>query len=854
MAYNLKLVGLLAVAFVAVMMLPAGAAASVNASVATSSMTLAPATVGHAPAASAAVSAATESGAATTESQVLAKVQSAHLAQSQVFLPNFDPKYTTAGGTITPLYDNAPAPMGLGDFGIRDVNGTNVGTISYTQSVKAMVNLNSVTPIYVTSSAPDIFTMQLNTVLTGTTLFGSPTYQFWIQNVPIYTVSDHTLSFEDNIWNFSSPAVAISANAIYSHGPYGFVIPGLAYISGGPSFHIPEPFTVYVYNNASVVNDRPTVYFNYTVVPSTGPAFSGSYDQVEFNSSIGTPTGPAATPSFQINGKAANPTGFLLNDAEIMLGGPGGGSTTTLFHISGSMGLWTLPNGTSTYQTVPAAYDFGTDTGETSEGIAEYATTGANPIAELNSGPSILYPLWGIAGATPGFETVTIDLTPVNAFVFANQGSSFDATLAGWAPTPTSNPVTYYLAPGTYTFKFLLSEYTPALRTVTGSTSLTVTMKSNPSLGVYTPLWAQSNSELAAISNPGGNGTWSNPYVLFNFPGTISPVFGQVNDYLFPVFPGIYLIDTTAYVAVEDAPSFAITYVQAMDGDRVAEFGAPGSNQLNVELYGAEHVAIVNSPELSGWFYNAASFGDPAAIYLWNSSWNLIGGNTIYVESNGITTSGGGHNTIWGNVFYPTTVPAANPSAVLNAGNTVALNEFESNDLIYNNAFLTPQTASTPPVNFYTGAPASYTDRWNVSRQPATDVRVVDGWSLTGSILGLSYLGGNYWDNYGTASNPYGVLPYTNGGQITAGGDYIPLTTVTLYRVWITESGLASGTTWSATVNGYTQSGTAATMVFWESNGTYAWSVGPVTGYTVSPSAGAVLVNGSSQTVKVVYK
>ncbi len=855
MAYNLKLVGLVAVAFVAVMMLPASAAASVTSPSAGVVGTLAPASVPHSSSPAAAVAATPLTGTAATQSHILSEIQASHVNRDDFYLPNYDARsaYTVSGGSITPLYDNSPAPMGLGDFGIQNINGTNVGTISYTQSVEAMVKLNSITPIYVTSSAPDIFTMQLNTVLTGTTLFGNASYQFWIQNVPIYTVSDHTLSFEDNIWNFSSPATAISANAIYSHGPYGFVIPGLAYISGGPSFQVPEPFTVYVYNNATVVNDRPTVFFNYTVVPSTGPAFSGSFDQVEFNSALGTPTGPAATPTFQINGVAPGPTNFLLNDAEIMLGGPGGGSTTTIFHISGAMGLWVLPNGTSTYQVPAGAFDFGTDTGETSEGIAEYATTGSHPVAELTSGPSILYPLWGVVGAHQGAESVTINLAPTNAFVFANVGSSFSAVYAGWAPTTVTSPVTYWLAPGTYTFKFLLSDYTPALRTVTGSTTLNVHLKSNPSLGVYTPLWAMSNSQLAAISAPGGAGTWSNPYVLDNFPGTIAPVFGQVNDYLFPVFPGVYLIDTSAYVSATDLPGFAITYVQAMSGDRVAEFGAPGSNQLNIELYNASHVSIVNNPDLSGWFYNAGSFGDPAAVYLWNSSWDLIGGNTFYVESNGITTSGGGHNTIWGNVFVPTTVPAADPSAVDDAGSTVALNEFESNDLIYNNAFLTPQTASTPPENFYTGAPEFYTDQWNVSRQPATDVRVVNGWSLSGSILGLSYLGGNYWDNYGTPANPYGVLPYTNGGGITSGGDYLPLITSTLYRIWVVETGLASGTAWSATVNGYTQAGTGTAFVFWVTNGTYAWNVGAVSGYTIGHPSGAVTIDGANLQISVHY-
>ncbi len=476
-------------------------------------------------------------GVAATESRLLSALKTDKIAQKDAFLPNFGSHFSTSGNVITPLYGVAPAPMGLGDFGVRDVGGTNVGTISYTQSVKAAVTLNSVNPVYVTSSDPDGFTMQLNTVLTHTDVLGSASYEFWIQNVPIFNPVLSTLSFEDNIWNFSSPATSLQASSIYSGD--GYVVPGVFYYAIGPAYHVTTPFTVEVYNNASVVNDRPTVFFNYTVITSGG-SVSGSFDQVEFNSSATPPTSPAPSPTFQINGKFANPTDFLLNDAEIMLGGPGGGSTTTLMGISGSMGLWTLPNGTSTFKSVPSAYDFGTDTGETSEGIAEYATTGANPVAVLNGGPSILYPLWGIVGGHQGAEKITVNLSPSNAFVFASQGHSFSASTAAWGPTPVSGPAVYWLSPGAYMFKFLLSDYTPVTVHVPNHHSVTVTVALawNPSEGVYTPLWAQSNSQLAAISQPGGIGYLQPPILPLEQPRHHRPALRLVQRLSVPRVPG----------------------------------------------------------------------------------------------------------------------------------------------------------------------------------------------------------------------------------------------------------------------------------------------------------------------------
>ncbi|MCI4372459.1 MAG: hypothetical protein L3K02_02270 [Thermoplasmata archaeon] len=429
-------------------------------------------------------------------------------------------------------------------------------------------------------------------------------------------------------------------------------------------------------------------------------------------------------------------------------------------------------------------------------------------------------------------------------------GASFNDATAAWGPTPTTGPAVYWLSPGSYSFKFLLSDYTPVSVHIPDHHSVTVTVSMvwNTNEGVYTPLWAQSNSQLAAISQPGGMGTYTNPYYLVNNGGTIDPLFASFNDYLFPVFPGVYLIGTSAYVNVYDMPSFGVTYPST-------GFGSAVYNQLNIELYRASHVSIVSNPDLSGWFYNAASFGEPAAVYLWDSSHNLIAGNTFYVESNGINvvdaTGLGGYNTIWGNVFYPTAVVEPNPGAALNAGNTVGLWVWESHDVVYNNAFLTPNTAFLLPENFYVGGFAPWTAAWNVHYQPSTDVKVVNGWHLSGSILGLSYEGGNDWGNYGTAANPYG-LTYRNGGEIWTGGDLLPLTTLTLYHVWVREMGLASGTSWSVTINGYTQTTTGIGVSYWLPDGAWGVFPGAVSGYT-SPASSAILVNGANLHTTLVY-
>lgn len=781
--------------------------------------------------------------------RILDTLRADHVPMKDVFLPNLNSHPTVRNGVVTPLYTTAPAPMGLGYFGLHQVGGHNVGTISYTSSIEGAATLKSVNPLYVASSSPDIFTMQLNTVLAHVDVANNSSGVYWIQNVPIYYAQSQTLGIEDNIWNFSSAGAGMPASTLYSYS--GQVVAPVFYYAVGPSWHMPTPFTIRLFNNATVFHHRPTVYFNYSITAANGSVISGSFDRVEFNSTgLTPPTGPAPTPTFQINGKATNAFG-LLNDAEIMLGGPGGGSTTTIFNINGSMGLWTLPNGTHTYQAVPSGYSFGTDTGETSEGITEWASGGAYPMAMLGPGPSLLQPLWGVTGAHSGFVRERFTIAPSNAFVFASPGSAFRMGTAAWAPVPPNGAAVYLMTPGTYTFKFLLSDHRAKTTTVHGSATLGITLPWDNSKGVYTPLWAWNDAQLQAISQPGGQGTLQHPYYLINnVAGPINPLFGEFNDYYYPVFPGIFLANTDAHVIVNSPPSFSVTYSLPVEASFSAQFGTPFSNNLELEFYNASHIALWNATDITGWFFAQ----DPyfSNVLFWNCNWDVIGGNAFHVQSTALILYGGTHNTIWGNTFTSATTTAQTPATILNGANQNALQLYESGDLVYNNAFLTPVTAVTPGFDFYSGAPASWADRWNVSRQPATDSRLVpDGLHLTGSILGTTYEGGNEWGNYGTASNPYGVLPYNNGGGITSGGDYVPLIPFTLYRVVFTETGLPAGTTWNVTLGNLTLSTNATTLTFWEPAGLYAFSVGLVPGHHAHPHLGAVKVPGIRNHVSI---
>jgi hypothetical protein len=459
---------------------------------------------------------------------------------------------------------------------------------------------------------------------------------------------------------------------------------------------------------------------------------------------------------------------------------------------------------------------------------------------------------------------VTVHPIAAYAFLFVNPGTTENDSLSQWVPSSTTGTTTFHLPTGgTFFLNFLESEHTPANQVVTATASVTlpaVHLAGNPGLGVYTPLFAFTNGELAAIST-GGAGTAGAPYVIENNQvGSLAPEFGGWDDFLFPVFPGLLFAGTTAYVDVTP-PSFEINlpawdfappYVQAL--------GLPTTNDLQIQFYDASNIALVHGAAISGWL-SAYEYGFPESeVMAWDCTNILIASNTFDDEGNGLLLYGGTGNTVWGNSFLPTSVVSPNPYSVSDAGSLVTgVNETESGDLLYNNLFEVGIPAITPTVDpfpcdqYDICAPTAYTDTWNVTDEPATDSATVLGFALTGSIIGTSYQGGSYWSNYGTTANPYGVLPYNNSDAISVGGDYVPLVPFSLYSVTFIESGLGTGLPWNVTEGTVFLSSVTTSLSAETPNGTFPLSVGAPTGYIVTAAAPTFTVAGAATTVYVTF-
>ncbi len=844
--------------------------------------------------------------------RAVAAAKAAGVDSSLLFLPRpsatpAELAATNASGEVRPLYTGIPAPMGLAYYGLSAGPGTTVdATVLNTTSLEATVEMNAtgVRAGDLFNNVSDAFSIQLNAVLTGVTLRGVGGYSFWTQDVALYFPSTQRLELATNLWNFSTADAEVNAATIYGHSVWGDSTSGIGlYFAGytvpGP---VAYPFDLTLTLASTLVGGRDAVNFSVELNSSAHPAenFSSSefehdgepapYDYVIFNSTAGGGPALSSPSNFTANGIDYNPLG-LPDDFELTFGGPGGGTQATLLDADATLGLayW---NG-SGYASVPAALDYGSETGETSSGAnvawsdsPTGAPDGLATYGTMTTGPSFLAGLWNASGAE-GSDPVTIAVTPANAFEVLTPSSvppsNFSVPEAAVAPTADTDVV--HLVPGSYTLLTELSGYDPVTTDLNVSGPMWENLTLTPDLarGIYTPLWAFSNTEVAALST-GGSGTPASPYEIeTDQPAPIASTFGLYNDYDFPVFAAVFFDGTNASVVISDPPTFA-TLTNPVPAHAPA---LPSENDLQYWFWNVSHLALVNATNISGWFAYppppsgtfTVSVGLPfnqASVVFFEGGDNLVANDTFREEGGaallmyeGPRDLGGGNNTVWGNRFLHSAEPR--PSAAL-SGIYFSLVVAESNDLIYDNEFAAQKgTAYELAYNDYSDAFDLFHETFNISRQPATDVHFAPGfpWEpLSGSVVGTLYQGGNYWWDYGLVDPPddlaqsgdaYGELPYTEGVWIYSVGDWVPLVPFSLYSVTVEAPGLDEKVLGNLTIDNTTSgletdawqtNGSSPTTVELP-NGTYSLALTPLSGWNSTPLRFSVEGANTSVTLPV---
>ncbi|MCI4331234.1 MAG: thermopsin family protease [Thermoplasmata archaeon] len=282
------------------------------------------------------------------------------------------------------FYSAEPAPVGIADYG---VDGSGGGYSYNTTTFFGDLQFGTVSTRNSSLAYGREFTIQLNVVLQFTR--GASTYSYWIQDVADLNTSNNVVVMIDNVWNFSSPGGALPSSSFTGNGSFvaspSYYYDVASYSLPGNGAVLPFPVDFGLRVVSSNVSGTPGVAYQYN---DTGRWVT--YDNLAFGWAKG-----GADSGFVVNGNSYNPRG-LFDDAELILGGPGGGSATEDFgaRIHENLFYWNGHN----FQKVLNAYNHGSDTAEaiwnlTARGfhyvsngtLFGYLTAGAGTLGRLYS-------------------------------------------------------------------------------------------------------------------------------------------------------------------------------------------------------------------------------------------------------------------------------------------------------------------------------------------------------------------------------------------------------------------------------------------------------------------------------------
>lgn len=136
--------------------------------------------------------------------------------------------------------------------------------------------------------------------------------------------------------------------------------------------------------------------------------------------------------------------------------------------------------------------------------------------------------------------------------------------------------------------------------------------------------------------------------------------------------------------------------------------------------------------------------------------------------------------------------------------------------------------------------------QWSVTLASKTE-------TLASTTISFQEPNGSYAYSISGATG-YKITP--SSGTASVNGADVTITvsfTQQIYNVTFSETGLDTGTSWTVTFNGNSQTLSSPSISFTSADGSYAYSVGSVFGYTVSPSFGSASVSGSDVNIAITF-
>ena len=333
------------------------------------------------------------------------------------------------------IYQKEPAPMGIADYGVG------LGGSPYSYNTTSFLGTINLSALKVSNSTNcQVMTFQLNVNLEFYS--GSINYVYWIQDVAYLNTSDNCVVFIDNVWNMSASGAnmynsSISGNGTVCQYKYqSYYVYCAGNTMPGNDEKLKYPATIDLMVNSTIG----TQLISGTKSPKVSFLYNDGSGWVTFDS-ITFPflKGSFKDCNFVVNGKTYEPSNLFYN-AELIMGGPGGGQSTTAIGSSASLNLqfWNGHN----FQEIENAYNFGSDTAETISNIVSGSITtngSVMPRENITAGSGSLEQVY-----TTGTISVLDIKSPIKNGELLVNGTGYHFT-GGF--------VNLTLSPGAYTFK-----------------------------------------------------------------------------------------------------------------------------------------------------------------------------------------------------------------------------------------------------------------------------------------------------------------------------------------------------------------------------------------------------------------
>lgn len=756
-----------------------------------------------------------------------------------------------AGQPVNPfaLYKNEPAPMGIADYGIGSNNQPYLYNTSSFLGIAKIYGLKTYNASLNQSSNEMGFQLNINLAFYN----GKNLFVYWVQDVAIYNTSSPSIIFLDNVWNSSASNASIHNSTLYGNGTVGN--------SSGTHFY-------YDFANASLPGNNISLSGNPSImmmVNATNSVFGEPELLFEYNDGHGWQIFDNVIfyfasnlndyYGFVVDGYNYEPTGYSYYDAEMILGGPGGGSQT--YDVNSSVTLQLEYYNGNNYQMISNAYNFGSNTAEGISNVvssAEYYSGNGSLFAYVQNGSGILGQMYNNSL-----------VSSVNILSALSSG----VLMVGNESHPFSNgDVNVTMAPGNYT----IAIYDSTGKLLVASN---IAVKAGEHLSLLAPdIFIVEFTETGlptgstwniSLSNGGAYGSNKTTIISYLPNGT----------YIYVATSGSYY-ETGSFVVSGTNMIVNVPFVTKEYSLTFTENGLPTGTLWSVSI-GANFNDSTSSK---------IGFTEPNGTYRYE-----VGVLPDFASSPGsgvITINGSSENVkiTFVEVTYSVTfsefgLPGGTTwTAVLNGSS-----ESSSSSSISFNEPNGTYSFTVGSIPGYLANPNSGSIRVNGSDKEtsitftATEVTVAfiqnglpSGTSWTVTLNGISKSSSsdiNFNMTQGTYSFTVAPIPGYQAnlysGNITITSSSISETvswTIVTYPIIVTQSGIPNGTLWSVTLSGSTfygasinvsHSSTTTELIFYEPNGSYSYSVHLPSGYSTAGGklSGTTAITGQSTSLKV---